>query len=814
MKFRSIIFPALGFACTLPGVGQTTVRLTDKVLNEDAIRLGVHFSNDNYWDSAISKVRLAENFEGTLHTLHLYGDVQPDPDGFLVIEDSKRAVPEFFVGATAYPLAGPNQFEPRTVVAIEKRQHPKRNREVTFVRLDQPTDWDNGADWNVTGLLLENAETLDDGQHPHISRIQEWRLEYETVDGQRQLRRTFDERYVSPPPIAEIVTGDTPEEDGGHAAFRMNGSDEKAFLHFPVVMYNAMPFDGRWEITLDAKAVSGDPRITIKTNFGSDPSGTVRPGQSWGDHTVTMDVAKPAGGGNPLMFLEFEVEGGEVLVDNLKAWMPHESKNPTPFRDPVVEVFRDLNPGVVRYLRNSRDNFANMIQPTIGQYTRRDDPHRREGFGTHEFYEFCAYIGARPWANMAGTTKPEEIDQMMEYHGAPADVGFGKVRAKLGQEEPWTEVFDKIYIQFGNEVVTFFGTGFQGPGYWSALLERAKASPYYDPDKFVFVINKQGGGIRWLSQHHPEYDAGTINGYHIFGVYDEQIERAGDEAGFYDWVFASAWHMWMDEQHNGNWRDLQAMRDLGLEPTVYEGGNYHSTFSTEGKAPMERINKMNAGRAGGMSATHTMLLLMKHWNAGPQLSFNLSQRTFSPGGAFGNLPEPLRGWGGVLNLGDPETRRYRPRFLALKMANRAIFGDLVETVHEGEDPTFEVTNLFGAAYSESKSPELMTVSDIPRIHSYGFAAEDGRRGLILVSNDPRETHHVHIKYDGRSTDEAMRYTLSSPGLEDTNEHDWEPQRPQVTIQEKRIGGFNSGDAVPLPPATMVVVLWEVEAEPQ
>jgi hypothetical protein len=799
------------FACLAASAsGQTTVRLTDTVLNENPPRLGVHFSNDNYWDSAISKVRLADNFEGTLHTLHLYGEQQPDPDGFYVIEQSNRAIPEFFVGAQAYPLAGPHQFEPRTVVALETRPHPVRDREVTFVRLDKPTDWSNGADWQVTGLLLENRDSLDDGQHPHISRIQEWRLEYETVDGRKRLKRNYDERFVSPPPQADVVTGDTPEADGGFAAFRMDGTDSRAFLHYPVVMYNAMPFDGRWEITLDAKALSGDPTITVTTNQGSGVRASFRPEPTWQKHTLELTVPSPQDpSGNPLMFLEFEVEGGEVLVDNLKAWMPEESTNPTPFRDPIVEVFKDLNPGVVRYLRNSRDNFANMVQPAIGQYTRRSDPNRREGFGTHEFYEFCAHIGADPWANTAGTILPREIDQLMEYHGAPADVGMGKVRAELGQEEPWTEVFDRIYIQFGNEVVTFFGTGFQGPGYWSALIERAKQSPYYDPDKFVFVLNKQGGGIRWLSRHHPEFDAGTINGYHIFGVCDEQIDRAGDTAGFYDWVFASAWHMWMDEQHNGNWRDLVAMRDLGLIPTVYEGGNYHSTFSTEGKAPMERINRMNAGRAGGMSATHTMLLLMKHWNAGPQLNFNLSQRQFAPGGAFGNLPEPIRGWGGVLNIGDDQTRRYRPRFLALKMANRAIRGDLVETVHEGEDPKFDVTNLFGAAYTPSRNPELLTVRDIPRIHSYAFA-DGNKRSLILVSNDPRETHYITIKFDGQGTGPAMRYTLKSADLEDTNEHDWAPDRPKVTIEEKEIGGFNSGDAVPLPPATMVVVTWELQ----
>jgi hypothetical protein len=327
---------------------------------------------------------------------------------------------------------------------------------------------------------------------------------------------------------------------------------------------------------------------------------------------------------------------------------------------------------------------------------------------------------------------------------------------------------------------------------------------------FVFHVNEQGGGRR-LMDLHPDFDRFTISGYHIFGLYADQIERAGDLPGFYDWVFASAWHMWMHPEHNRNHPSLVAARDKGMEISIYEGGNYHTTFSTPGQVPLEQINRMFVGRAGGMSAAHTMLILLKHWGARTQQSFNLSQFNFSPGGAFGNIDGRVRCWGGVLRIGDAESRRYRPRFLALKIANEVIGGDLVRTVHSGADPKYSVTNRFGTGYGPSRNPQEMTVSDIPRIHSYAFR-EGGRRGLILVSNDPRESQPIVLEFDGEARGREARIRwLHSEGLESTNEHDWAPDGPLVTIRSRAAEDFGSGYELELPPATILALEWQQES---
>lgn len=794
--FAVVLFPG-----RLSAVEPTTIKVTDEVLVEDTERLGVHFSGDNFYDSVILKQRVAESFEGTVRRRHVMGpNDQPDPRGIYLWS---KGLEESWVGATAHVLGGPDQWKQAKVTAVETRVFDyggnREPTETSFVRFDQPVRWTQEG--HVAGVLLEKSD-LEAGQHP-------WLVERrKEVDGDRVQVREYDIQYCSPE-RTEVVTGDVPEQTVGVAALKLDGTGGEAFVKFRVQFYQAAPYDGTWTVDFWAKAVGGSPQLTVRPTVPGTPLDIPLSGE-WRHYTEKMELARPEDPDrNPIFMLQFEVSGGQVLLDQIEAGKDNDGTNPTPFRDELVDVFRFLRPGSVRYLRNTRDTVRNWIQPRIRNASRRGLNKRRDDFGTHEFYEFCRYIGASPWANLPGTLLPQDIDDFMEYCGAPAETGLGRLRAKLGREEPWTRAFEKIYVQFGNEAITFGGTGYWGPDYWQTLIERAKGSPYYDPDIFVFVVNHQGGGTRLMDMH-PGFDRFTISGYHIFGLYQDQIERAGDLPGFYDWVFGSAWHMWMSPKHNRNYGYLTGARQRDMEICIYEGGNYHTTFSTPEEVPLERINRMIVGRAGGMSATHSMLLLLKHWGARTQQSFNLSQFSFSPGGAFGNIPGRVRLWGGVLRIGNPEERRYRPRFLALRIANQVIGGDLVQTVHSGADPKFSVNNRFGAGYGPSRNPEEMTVEDIPRIHSYAF--RDGRRrGLILVSNDPREAQPVVLELPGEVEGAtAGLWRLHSEALEDSNEHDWAPEGPQVTVQTETLENFRSGHTLSLPPATMLAIEWQQE----
>jgi hypothetical protein len=770
----------------------TVITLTEDVLVGNVERLGVHFSGDNFYDSVILKRRVAENFEGTVDRLHAIGPAdQPEPKAFY----SFNEVDKDWIGCTANILGGPDQWKKVKVVGVEPSG---KNKISTKVLLDQPVRWSGEGD--TAGILLENSD-LTAGQHPWLA------VKKQKENGKFLKTKQLDPEFCSVN-TTKVVTGDIPEGTTGAAALELDGRSEMSFVKFRVQFWNAARFDGDWTVKFWARAKSGSPMLTVKPTV----AGTkleIQPASQWRYCEKKLKLEKPSNiEANPIFMLQFEAREGVVLLDEIELFKDGDGKNPTPFRDELVSTFQALKPGSVRYLRNVRDSYLNSVMPRIKNYSQQGISRDRDEFGTHEFYQFCQYIGANPWATVPGTFLLEEVDQMMEYHAAPATVGAGKIRAQLGQEKPWTEVFDKIHIQFGNEAITFFGTGYYGPDYWQSLVRKAKASRYYNPDKFVFHVNEQGSGSKTLAMH-PAFDCFTLNGYHIFALYDDQIKAAKDLPGFYDWVFASDWQMWMDDRNNKNSNNLKEAKKAGKEISIYEGGNYHTTFGDSG-TPIDKVNQMIVGRTGGMAATHTMLLLLKHWGARTQQSFNLSQLSFKPAGSFGNLPGQVRVWGGVLNIGNPESRRFRPRFLALQMANQVMCGDLIKTVHSGSDPKFSVTNRFGAGYGPSKNPKEMTVSDVPRIHSYGFK-EGNRRGLILVSNDPRNVQPIVLKFgDAVKGKKATIWLLDSEGLEDSNETDWAPDGPRVKIVEKEMDHFESGCTLDLPPATMMAIQWTTE----
>lgn len=69
-------------------------------------------------------------------------------------------------------------------------------------------------------------------------------------------------------------------------------------------------------------------------------------------------------------------------------------------------------------------------------------------------------IGARPWLQMEFFMTPEEWKGLIEFLAAPYDPAKGDTseskpwaakRYAQGRQEPWTDVFDKIYFELSNE---------------------------------------------------------------------------------------------------------------------------------------------------------------------------------------------------------------------------------------------------------------------------------------------------------------------------------------------------------------------------
>src|SRR6185369_16191223 len=71
------------------------------------------------------------------------------------------------------------------------------------------------------------------------------------------------------------------------------------------------------------------------------------------------------------------------------------------------------------------------------------------GFGTHEFVEFCRLIGAEPYfAANVGSGTPQEMRDWMEYCNQPSGSSLAEERAANGSPEP----FKVRYWGVGNEL--------------------------------------------------------------------------------------------------------------------------------------------------------------------------------------------------------------------------------------------------------------------------------------------------------------------------------------------------------------------------
>ncbi len=134
-----------------------------------------------------------------------------------------------------------------------------------------------------------------------------------------------------------------------------------------------------------------------------------------------------------------------------------------------------------------------------------------------------------PWLQIEPHFSPEEWAGLVEYLAAPADAGpWADKRRRQGREAPWTDAFDHIYFEIGNETWNrmFRPWTFQGmtdaatgarykPGevygmFQEQVIAALRASPWWAKarldDKVTFVIggwniNNYGGQAARRSPH-------------------------------------------------------------------------------------------------------------------------------------------------------------------------------------------------------------------------------------------------------------------------------------------------------------------------
>jgi len=469
-------------------------------------------------------------------------------------------------------------------------------------------------------------------------------------------------------------------------------------------------------------------------------------------------------------------------------------------------VLKQFNPGAIRYLQTGGGTIDNTIAPPLRSYsyTNRQtatygpyEDHQTDPYGLHEMYELCEYLDAEPWYCLPGTLHKDELAHFIEYLGAPVDVGYGKIRADLGHERPWSEVFDNIHIEFGNEAwnnaAWYQCGGYNGPDYWRELIEVGKSSPYYKSGMLFHTAGQAAwsGRNAGILKNAPNADRFSVAPYLVSELNNKDLDILDTDEKLFRWVFAKP--IWRSFDSRGAmFQNYDLAKTAGIELSIYEV-NHHTTH---GDAPAEPRNKIVTSIAGGINVANDMLLMMREHKLRTQCLFSLIQHKYRAHGVG-----DVYLWGTALNMRKGH-ERYRPTFLTCMLANKVIGGDMVETIHSKNEPTFDANGYF--AYQA----DAETVRDIPVVWSYGFA-EGGRRGLILMSLDVSTARPVEIAFAGRPVqNKASLWRLSAEKITAGNEFEAGP--PQVAVAQETLNDFGPGYKIMLPPHSMTVLEWEIQ----
>jgi alpha-L-arabinofuranosidase len=225
-------------------------------------------------------------------------------------------------------------------------------------------------------------------------------------------------------------------------------------------------YEGQLTASLETK----DGKVLASHDFGK-----VEPGTAWRQFTATLKVDGVdlyAGVPNARFVLSFRGQGA-AQVDWVSLFPPTYKNRPNGLRLDLANYLQELKPSFVRYPGGcyveglsweSAPDWRKMVCPPeerpgqwgYWQYRSTD------GFGYHEFLQFCEDIGADAmYVAFAGmTVHPENnwplddiqrvIQQTLdgiEYATGPVSSKWGAVRAKMGHPAP----FPLKYVEVGNE---------------------------------------------------------------------------------------------------------------------------------------------------------------------------------------------------------------------------------------------------------------------------------------------------------------------------------------------------------------------------
>jgi alpha-L-arabinofuranosidase len=556
---------------------------------------------------------------------------------------------------------------------------------------------------------------------------------------------------------------------------------------------NFIVMNGTYRITFKAKSLGGSNNVQVSVGRGNSmfTNRSVPLSSSWATYTLDFSAAEPTNVSAAFVVLAFNVSGSSVLLDDVSLEQTNgDPTNTTAFRDPVVAALRSFNPGGLRaHVLDLGDSLDDLVGSPFAhrrnEYNVYANNKGTVPYGWHEFLGLCEALGAEPYLSIPIVFSDTEAANLIEYLAGPTTTPYGAKRAARGHPAPWTDSFTRIHLELGNEPwnpVFRGGTllaadyGQRGNDFFAIM----RASPWFSP-KFNLILGVQAASpfnSRITHNASANHDMLAIGPY--IGT---RIDDFATNEQLFGSLFAEA--SWWSSPAIGTpmagpVRQTYDYVNASSRPVpliVYEV-NLHTT---QGSITQPVLDTFTPSIGAGLAVADHMLIMMRDIKIRDQYIFSLGGYRYTREDG-----KTVLLWSITRDMGI--TDRKRPQYLAAKLINEVIDGDMMVTTQSGDNPKWNepLTN-------------RIQLDNVPFVQSFAFASPT--RHAVIVFNLSR-TDALQATFTGPNAPSGAVTVkrLASANITDSNE-----DAENVVVTTQSVLNFDPAQPFTLPPFSMTVI---------
>ena len=560
--------------------------------------------------------------------------------------------------------------------------------------------------------------------------------------------------------------------------------DEKR-LAWTRVPADAPTFKGSFWMKSDGLANS-----TIELRIG-DWSKQFKVTKDWKEYTYEFKLVEP----KKLTVVGFFAQGpGTFWLDN---WVMYDSRRPISSLDPqMLQALKDYRPGHLRFWTganqgktggNSLDNYLAGIFERAGHFNWDRARLNPQQTSLQEDLQLCREVGADPWIIVDPTYTADEHRDLLEYLGGPTTTQYGKLRARHGQADAWTDSFDEIIIEIGNEQwnqifqpLAFAWKGEFFGAFSDNMFHEAQQSPYYDKNKIRYMVGGWAINVgKWndkVISRAAGADQMCIATYTGGGFDTEDLIATGSDETFMQRLY------YIPRVVQPKMDSFTALATkFNKKPAIYESGpGYDLPAPGKGFDPKDELIGKSIAQA--VTTIDGFMYGQSH-GYGAQCFFG-----FRPG----------RRWASHSFMND-----FRPHsaWLALQMRNRYCAGDLVE-VAAVDVPKVDLPEVLTAKKTNSGKVKIRTmpaVHDVPTVMAYAYR-DEARWSVLLFSRRLNGTVDIKLEFPFQPKQNGALYTLTAD-----QPHAGNIRETEVEIEERTLEDVSAEYSLRLPPFSLAVL---------